>query len=251
MKFLAFSDTHLLWALYDEIIARAFIEKVSFLVCVGDFSSRGRGAIEALSKFRSLHLPLLLVPGNHEYDPELMREVAKKFSFIINIDNDVKIIRKCAFMGCGASDWYWGSPKFLNSNAELVTKFRSKADLAEVKVLLTHCPPSESATGTGPEGADSGSPMIRSLIESLVPDLVLCGHLHVPIAQEEYIDKSLVVNIACRCALFEVKKDKVNLLPLQPLESTSFNGKISFWQRMRNKIHLIAFKLFLQFFFRL
>ncbi len=63
VKFLAFSDTHIMWNLYDEIIAKAKEERVSFAICAGDFSSQGRLALDALALLAKICCPVFLIPG--------------------------------------------------------------------------------------------------------------------------------------------------------------------------------------------
>lgn len=67
---------------------------------------------------------------------------------------------------------------------------------AKPVILLTHYPPSGTeVSGTSVITSDSGgSRLVRQIVETLKPALVVCGHYHQDFGKEARIGPTLVVN---------------------------------------------------------
>jgi uncharacterized protein len=69
------------------------------------------------------------------------------------------------------------------------------ADLPYCDILPSHSPPT-GPTGTCRRWGELGSSALRDWIERSQPKLVVCGHIHSPVAREEMIGRSRVINVA-------------------------------------------------------
>ena len=207
MKLLAFSDSHASYQKHKEIVKYAQAQQASLLVCAGDFTNFSGFAVESLQVLSEAKLPLLLVPGNHDSKPGLLDDLCEQFPFVVMLDGRVKKVADVTFVGRGAVDWYrhyafFEDPQGDKDNLDEICSHLDRH--SHPLVLVSHIPPSGTLTATERGNSEGGSPMIRSWVERLAPDLVLCGHMHAVLEREDYIGTSWVVNVACTHRLFEL-----------------------------------------------
>lgn len=191
MKFLAFSDTHGSYQSAQKIITMS--EEVDLLVCIGDFTHVGQYGELFLDRISSVKKPLYLVSGNHEESPSnLFTDLVHKYDFAHNLEQTTKQFQEITFCGCS----------FDASRETSQELQRLKVQDTKPDVFLTHCPPRNTPAAFGKR--DGGSLTIRSFIEEVQPQLVLCGHIHRPQQRECFIGKSKIVNVACQYYIFEM-----------------------------------------------
>ncbi len=190
MKFLAFSDNHASYMFTSKLIEQG--KKADFLVAAGDFTHFGRFWKEFLTRLTILELPLWVVSGNHEACnyKNLMKKISLEFPFVHDLESQPFSMNGVSFIGCSYMDSEDGVP------------FPSSS-YGKPLVFVTHTPPSGCEAAMTENGKDGGSDRVRTFVEQIQPDLVLCGHIHKPLQRESRIRKSRITNIACECRLFQ------------------------------------------------
>lgn len=191
MKILAFSDNHASFGFSRKIIEES--KGVDALLSAGDFTHFGQFWEEFLDKIASLNLPLYLVSGNHELssNSDFLKQASERYSFVRDLENRVILLGDTQFFGCSYLDSEEGISFFTGLSRE------------KTSVFVTHCPPSGCLSARNQKGQDGGSSLVREFVEEVQPDLVLCGHIHDPMERESVIGESRIINLACRCRVFE------------------------------------------------
>lgn len=129
----------------------------------------------------SLGLPIVFVPGNHDY-AEI--EPPPGLSGARNIDlltgHDPFVHKGYTFLGVGGSSLFKGKTHYEWDDAETEARLTPLLDGlkldASSTVLLAHDPP--RATLLDVKGKHVGSRTTRKVVENLRPRLLLSGHIH-------------------------------------------------------------------------
>lgn len=202
MKILVFSDLHGDLHKIKLLVEKAKNEKADVLLCAGDLTFFGSSLEELVKKF-NLGIPLVIIPGNHEF-PEDIKKIAKKHDFVKNIHSDSFMLDSCNFIGMGGSKITPFSTPFEIDDRTIgkkLSKFRKRK--AEKMILVTHEPPLNTALDyVG--GLHLGSSAIRNFIEKMQPDFCICGHFHENAGKEEKVGKTVVMNPNSKGHMIEV-----------------------------------------------
>ena len=171
-------DIHAQWSLLDEVLdALAQGAPLDGVLLVGDFACAGRGHQQnnerrvdyllsvdrALKMVAGLGVDVAYVPGNHDH-PDL--------SFSGNIDGRTTTMGGLSIGGIGGA-----GPDRMGFCYEWdEDDVRSRPQL-DVDILLSHCPPLDTAFDRLPSGDDVGSVAVRERVQAL-DGVAVFGHIH-------------------------------------------------------------------------
>ncbi len=199
MKFLAFVDLHEDARTRRELLARAGKSDIDFSICLGDFSTFGRGMKVVLKEFNALGKPFYVIPGNHEENAGL-EEAVKEFPHCFFFH------RKALFLpggyvlcGYGGGGFAMEDAAFRKVAREWYGKYKEKK-----LILATHGPP----FGTALDLLDNrhvGNRDYRRFIERIKPKLVLSGHLHETAGAVDTVGKTKLLNPGWEGRVIELK----------------------------------------------
>ncbi|MBI2084171.1 MAG: metallophosphoesterase [Candidatus Aenigmarchaeota archaeon] len=165
-----------------------FLDKMSVLsidaiVCPGDFTdyavpkgfSRTDIVRIILEELKSLHAPIITVPGSWDKD---VIEFLKKES--ISVHGEGKVIDGVGFYGYGGARTPFKTP-FEPAEGEIMLGLENafgEVKRADIKIQVTHVPPFNTKIDLIPTGAHVGSLAVREFIEANQPDAAVCAHIH-------------------------------------------------------------------------
>ncbi len=199
MKFLVFSDTHDNKKPIAALLKRAKEEDIDFVICAGDFSEFGRGAVSLLKKFNAIGKKMYVIPGNHEEGGGYTKLVSG-YENIIDVDRkDVKI-GGYRLLGYGGDGFTLQDPEFRKKDREWYGKYNG-----EKIILLLHGPPSMTKLDEIKKGHHVGNIDYRRFIERVKPKLVICGHLHETAGMVDKVGKTKMVNACWDGMVIELK----------------------------------------------
>jgi len=196
MKILVFADMHGNKKALKDIILRAKKKDVDLIVNAGDFSIFGDEQEKILSKLNKIEKPILIIHGNHEDDSEL-RKICKKLKHCYFIHNKKFKKNNHVFIGWGGGGFSFRDRGFEKN----ITKFKKWSKDNKV-VLVTHAPPYKTKVDKIHK-EHAGCKSIRKFIESVKPELTVCGHLH-ECKGEDKIKGSLVINPGYKGKVVEI-----------------------------------------------
>ena len=191
--------------IHDALIrARALSKPVSermdrrpILVVGGDLTSFG-GRVRArriLSELALSFRRVVAVPGNTD-----LPEVASWLERLgLSVEGRARVIDGIGFVGCGGSN---RTPMLTPNERDeeeiaaclekAFADLRSQGDFDRV-VVVSHCPPKDTATDCIHGGLHVGSSALRDFLVCHEVDLCLCGHIHESIGTDR-LGKTLVCN---------------------------------------------------------
>lgn len=188
MKLLCFADVHADPASLTTLVRKA--RRADVLVCAGDLSLFGRSLQRSAQVLLRAGKPLLIVPGNHEGEEEVIT-LAKRYKHIIPLHRRVHKINDCAFFGFGGGGFSFREPE-METFARALKK--SLPD-ARKKIFVTHAPPYHTVLDFLPWLQEHrGCKSTVRAIALLKPDLVLCGHFHETAGMSYTTGKTYVIN---------------------------------------------------------
>ena len=199
MKILAFSDTHGDVKKIKDLAEKAEKENVDLVVMCGDFTYFDELPPNLIKPFKDKGKKVLFIPGNHE--SKQTADFLAKFYNIANLDGKYVFYNDIAFLGCGGGNM----PINMISDAELAKTLKyvnSRIKNARKKIMLTHLHPANAKMDK--IVPNSGSKGLRSIIEELQPDLLICGHIHEASGTEDFIGKTRVINVARTSKIIEI-----------------------------------------------
>ena len=194
MKILAAGDIHSDPKLVKHLAEKAEKENVDLVILCGDLTLAEQDTRGIVGPFRARGKRVLLVPGNHE-SVATADYLAAKYDAKNLHGNGVKY-GNIGFFGCGGANM---GPVLNLTDHEtfelLKTGFEKEQD-SKKKIMVTHVHPADSKIEQFSHVL-KGSKGVRKAIETLEPDLLLCGHVHEAQGIEEVIGKTRVINV-CR-----------------------------------------------------
>jgi Icc-related predicted phosphoesterase len=189
MKLLLFSDLHLDLNAARSIATRS--RNFDVIIGAGDFAQARRGLIECLAPLRAIEKPLVLVPGNNEWEDEL-RAACVSWPQATVLHGAGTTINGVEFFGLGGGvpPTPFGDWSFDLSEAEATQLLE---DCPHGAVLISHSPP-RGALDVSSSGQSLGSESVRRTIDAKRPALVVCGHIHASGGRSTWLDETAVVN---------------------------------------------------------
>ncbi len=196
MKIIAFSDIHGSIKTINDIIKKAKNEKVDFIICVGDITYFGKDLDKLLFKLKC-DIPLIIIPGNHEDENEVMK-LCKKFGFLF-LHNSSYRIGNYLFIGRGSGGFSLVDEEF----EHIANKLKKTIKKSDKIILLTHAPPYGTRLdllSVGHVGCNSFTKFIREV----KPVLHISGHLHETAGFVDKIGKTRLINVSLKGRLIEI-----------------------------------------------
>ncbi len=169
----------------------------SLLILGGDLTSfQGIGrARTVLTELALSFQRVLAIPGNTDL-PEVGPWLA---DLGLSIDGRAAVVDGVGFIGCGGSN---RTPMHTPNERDedqiascLDAAFQDLQDRggAHKVVVVSHCPPRDTAADRLHGGGHVGSTALRTFLETHEVDLCLCGHIHESVGLE-HLGRTLVCN---------------------------------------------------------
>lgn len=187
MKILAFVDTHGNLNAIKRLLKKG--ESVDLLICAGDISNFGNNLLSSVSKLQKLKKHMLIIHGNHESE-EQMREVSKKFPWVIYIHKGSYQLGNYYFFGYGGGGFSTEDSQY----EKTIKKFKKTLKKDAKIVLITHGPPYGTRCDLLMHQGHRGCKTYTKIDKELKPILHICGHLHETASIRDKIGKTLVIN---------------------------------------------------------
>lgn len=191
MHIIVFGDIHMDYRGIETIPG---ISQADFLIVTGDFTNFGgkKEASMMLDVIRRLNPKIYAVPGN--LDKPSVADYLDELG--INIHGKGIIVGDLGIFGVGGSNpTPFNTPiEFSEKDlADIVQKAYQQVAGAPIKVLISHCPPYNTATDRIGEDVHVGSTAIREFIEREQPDFCFTGHIHES-RGEDRIGRTIILN---------------------------------------------------------
>ncbi len=203
MKLLLFSDVHCSRSAITNLVN--LTEQVDVVVGAGDFGVMRRGTEEAVTAFRDIRRPFILVPGNAESDEELRAAASWDQAHVLHGDEPVAINGVVFFgLGGGVPITPFGSWSYDLSEEDAEQLLRNCPNDC---VLVTHSPP-HGVVDDSSAGKHLGSTAIRDTVLRCKPKLAVCGHIHDCSGQREKLGTTTVINAGPEGILWDLENDQ-------------------------------------------
>ncbi len=186
MKILAFVDMHGSNKALKRV--KKLAKKADVLVAAGDLTVFGNNLDLILMELNKLGKPVLVIPGNHEFEDDI-KKASSMFTNIISIDKKPFVIYDTVFIGYGGGGFSMSDKGFERYSKKLLKKIKKHSK----SVLVLHGPPYGNKTDLIME-EHCGNRSYSNFIKKAQPTLVICGHLHECAGKMDTIKKTLVVN---------------------------------------------------------
>ena len=188
-RLLLFSDLHADVEAARRLVALAAGADV--LVGAGDFGNARRDVGMCLDVLRAAEKPAALVPGNNESAAELAAACADWPAARV-LHGTTAEVAGVTFFGLGGGVpvtpfGAWSFDLTEEDAAGLLTAAPPRC------VLVSHSPP-KGAADVSSRGVSLGSVAVRTVVERMVPRLVVCGHVHASAGVRAMIGPTPVVN---------------------------------------------------------
>lgn len=195
VRILAFTDPHGEKKALREILALAESGKPDLIVCSGDVSFFGRDCDAFLRDLGVLGRAVYFVPGNHE-TPSVAKELVFFFPYLKDVSFRLVEEAGVRLTGLPGTDPFWPGGRPNDGLSSKAVGVGESGDRTKPLVLLTHYPPSGTkVSGTSVTTPDSGgSRLVRLIVESLQPALVVCGHYHQDFGKEAHVGATRILN---------------------------------------------------------
>lgn len=181
MKILAFTDPHGGVSAARSVACKALAERPDVVVCAGDLTFFGQCDPLFFDELASMGSEVYCIPGNHD-TAEMMRELGEKYPFLVDVSFQAREVEGVIIAGVPGNDLaFWpGASKQDGDVLKLAIDLWGSLNSAKPQVFLAHYPPSGTAiAGTSQPTPDSGgSRVVRRIVETLKPALVVSGHYH-------------------------------------------------------------------------
>lgn len=187
MKILAFVDTHGNKASLHRLVEKS--KDVDIMACAGDISNWGEHLEELIKILEKASKPLLIIPGNHETAKQI-KQLTKKFSFVIPIHKGSYQVDKYIFFGYGEG----GFSQEDSTLKKIKEKFKETLEKDLKVILVTHAPPYGTKLDFLIQSDHVGCKTITEFITEIHPRLAISGHLHENFGKKDIINKTLLIN---------------------------------------------------------
>ncbi len=171
----------------NNVADNELMKKAANYLSIGE-KAKGR-IIENYNKFRDrfskLEQKVFVVPG--DWDTKCMDDVLAPNNLHLKYPEEVGGFK---FIGYGgASEVPFDIPQESVVDYNIKEEFDYLCQHEDASIVLTHVPPTDFE-GKGSEG----NPLLLAYLYRMEPDLILCGHNHVPFALKEPKTGTIVVN---------------------------------------------------------
>ncbi|MCG8653089.1 MAG: metallophosphoesterase [Pirellulales bacterium] len=200
MKILCFSDLH-----RDQQAARQLVlaaNDADVVIGAGDFATRREGIEDTIDILSQIEQPSVLVPGNSESAEELSLAAERWAAAHVLHGNGCRILEVDFWgVGGGIPVTPFGSWSYDFDEAQAETLLRGCPSNG---VLVVHSPPIDTVDRDS-NGKIRGSQAIRQIVETKLPKLVVCGHIHSDWEKEVSVGPTRILNAGPRGVLLNLE----------------------------------------------
>ncbi|MBE0431991.1 metallophosphoesterase [candidate division WOR-3 bacterium] len=191
MKIMALTDIHGRTGHSTE--ARDHLQHADLVLVAGDITNFGGwdDAKRVLGNIAALNKNILAVSGNCDRD-EVRQALC---TGQMDLHGVVRIIDGAMFYGVGGCNTtHFHTPQEYSEKeiAAILARFPDPSG-ARHTILVSHAPPHKTKLDRMFLGLHVGSKAIRTFIEDVQPDLVVCGHIH-EARGDDRIGRTLILN---------------------------------------------------------
>lgn len=191
MKIIALTDIH--GRTHFSPAVSTALERADLVLIAGDITNFGgrSDAIKVIERITRLNTRVLAVHGNCDR-PDVIQALSEAE---VDINLKQRVIDRTLFFGIGGSN---KTPMHTPGEYDdielslLLERFAKPQDIDHT-VLVSHAPPYRTELDRMFVGLHVGSRAVRSFIERIRPDMVVCGHIHEARGSER-ISGALVIN---------------------------------------------------------
>ncbi len=192
LRILAAGDIHGDFGLAEKLSKKARDKKVDLVVLAGDIYGYSEGEAGILEPFVKAGQKVVFVPGNCDFDEDLV-----KLGDVKNLHGRYVSYDGVGIAGIGSGNWKLNLDKEdLNLVRRSLSKMKDKK-----KILVSHL----HAKGTLAEFSGiSGDEIIRKIVEEFSPNLLIAAHIHEGEGIEDMIGRTRVVQVGRRGKIIEI-----------------------------------------------
>ncbi|MEK6874399.1 MAG: metallophosphoesterase [Nanoarchaeota archaeon] len=174
-KILAFTDLHASRTALEKVAEQITKHKPDLLICPGDISIFENGLEYTLRKINDLHVPCLLIHGNHE-DEVLTQQVCKNLKYLTFLHKKTVVLQNILFIGHGGGGFSFEDPEFEEWAKTITPQIAQHNQI----ILIIHQPVYNTTTDLIYGGAHVGNKTYRRFIQKYARKikLVFTGHIH-------------------------------------------------------------------------
>lgn len=177
---------------------------VDFVIHAGDITNYGFKKPlsipwdHSIKSIEESKVPVYWVPGNHDID--FKRETKIGNDLCHNVLEKTLGFKDISITGVSMSVCY-NLPRLADYWDHMTCVDREEQKYYETflnkyfDIVVSHSPPT-GIIGSEVQCGDIGSKYLLEYIEEYQPKLVVCGHVHNPLAREQWVGNTLVINVA-------------------------------------------------------
>lgn len=199
MKILAAGDFHGRKDLAEKLAEQAEQEKVDLVILNGDIVDE-ESPEGIIGPFVKRNKKVILIPGNHE--SIATADFLAELYGVTNLHGYYIKLKDVGIFGCGGAQVGLTSLTDKEMYDMLKKGFEKVKDL-KTKIMVTHVHPADTTMEKFSQWVQ-GSKGLKRAIDSLQPDLVICGHVHEAEGIEEKVGKSTVINVGKKGKIIEI-----------------------------------------------
>lgn len=200
MKLYAFTDIHENIAMLAKIKQRIKQHNVDLAICTGDFTVFSHATKKMLTAMNDLGVPLVLIPGNHDDEDEIM-SLLPQMKNIHYAHETVITVKGIKFFGFGSRGFSREEPELERLEEEYADEFDERT------IVLCHAPPYGTKLDEVDPGWHVGNETLTRLVRRRKPMLVLTGHIHECFHQHDSIGGTVAINPGPDGEIIEVDDD--------------------------------------------
>ncbi len=199
MKILAAGDFHGRKDLAEKLAEQAEQEEVDLVILNGDIVDE-ENPEGIIGPFVKRNKKVILIPGNHE--SIATADFLAELYGVTNLHGYYIKLKEVGIFGCGGAQVGLTALTDKEMYDLLKRGFEKIKDL-KTKIMVTHVHPADTNMEKFSQWVQ-GSKGLKQAIDSLQPDLVICGHVHEAEGIEEKIGKTTVINVGKKGRIIEI-----------------------------------------------
>lgn len=200
MRILATGDIHGDAGFIERIAMEADNHGVDVVVLAGDIADWHGPTDNLIGPLLRNNRKVCIIPGNH--DTFASADFLAELYGITNLHGYVFKAGDVGLFGCGGANIGFESLRE-EEIYDILVQGHARIKDVTTKIMVTHVHPSQTmmAQMSAFVPASAG---VRSAVEKLKPDLLLCCHVHEASGIEEKIGQTRVVNVSRTMKIFDV-----------------------------------------------
>jgi uncharacterized protein len=200
LRIFSAGDIHSDSRLAEKLAKEAYDSKADLVVLCGDLTFQDTSTENIIGPFKKRHLPVLIIPGNHE-SIATTDFLAKRYD-VKNIHGySVKYKHVGIFGASGVNIGIHQLPE--KDIYYLLRKGFDEVKGLDKTVMVTHVHPSGSNMEKWSHFIP-GSSGVREAVNKFQPDILLCSHIHEAEGLEEMIGKTRVINVGKKGKIIDI-----------------------------------------------